>query len=95
MYTRVTTYNVDPSKIDEAIAGMEGIKNKIQSISGLQICISSMQSSGRGVVTAVYDGQESADAALPVVREVWSKFGDLLLGAPDSEGYEMVEDMLS
>jgi hypothetical protein len=95
MYTRVTTYNVDPSKVDEATAGMEGIKKKIQSISGLQVCISSMQSSGRGVVTAVYDSQESADAALPIVREVWSNFGDLLLGAPDSEGYEMVEDMLS
>ena len=95
MYTRVTTYSVDPSKVDEATAGMEDIKKKIQSISGLQVCISSMQSSGRGVVTAVYDSQESADAALPVVREVWSNFGDLLLGAPDSEGYEMVEDMLS
>jgi hypothetical protein len=54
-----------------------------------------MQSSGNGVVVAVYDSQESAEAALPVVKEAWSSIGELLLGAPASEVYEQVEDLLS
>ena len=94
MYTRVSNYQFDPSQTDAIVASMDDLKQKIQSISGLNTCITSWKENGSGVTIAVYDNQEAAEAAADQIMDIWSAIGQYLTAPPVTEVYETVENML-
>jgi len=95
MYARVSKYQFDPAQTDAIVASMDGLKQKIQLISGLNTCITSWKEDGSGVTIAIYESQEAAEAAADQIMEIWSAIGQYLTAAPVTEVYDTVENMLS
>lgn len=93
MYARLTSYRCDPARLDELTATLEGIRADIKAISGLVDVYSVWRGDGQGVTVAIYDSQASAEAAAEQVAGIWSKVADLLVGAPNPQTYENVEQL--
>ena len=53
MYTRVTTFQADPSKLDEMAAQVDGVAAEISGIAGLNVAHVSWRDDGAGNVTAI------------------------------------------
>ena len=91
MFSRITSYAMDPSKIDEIMSILDGVRGKIDSTPGLIQMINSVdRSSGKGVVVSVYPDEETANNALEYVKDIWSSFGDYLLAAPEISSGEVI-----
>lgn len=93
MFARITNYQGDPARLDDMTAKMGEIKVQVKAISGVVDVYSVWRADGRGVVTAIYDSQASAEAATQQVQAIWGGLADLLTGTPQSETYDNVEHM--
>ncbi len=94
MYARVTNFQVDATQTEAINAEIERLKPKIKAIPGIKSCLSSWREDGNGVTVAIYEDQESAEAAAETAKEIWSSMGQFLTSAPTTEFYDTVEDLL-
>lgn len=94
MFSRITHYQFDTSRTDEVVAKMGELKQLIQAIPGIKVCLSSWKEDGNGVTVAVYEDQAAAEAAQESVTAVWSTMAEFLTSPPSAEEYESAEDML-
>jgi hypothetical protein len=90
MYARVTTYQCDPSRLDDLTGKLDEIKAQVKAISGVVDVYSAWRADGNGVTAAIYESQAAAEAAASQVQAVWANLADLLVGAPNAEAYENV-----
>ena len=93
MYTRVTTFQADPSKLDEMAAQVDGVAAEISGIAGLNVAHVSWRDDGAGNVTAIYESQQAAEAATEQVMGVWSKLAEYLASSPTTETYNSVRKL--
>ncbi len=95
MYARVTTFQCDPSRLDELTSKLDEIKGQVNSISGVVDVYSAWRADGNGVTMAIYDSQAAAEAAVSQVQAIWGSLAGLLTGAPSTETYDNVERIKS
>lgn len=93
MYTRITTFKADPTKLDALEKSMDAVREQLKKVSGMVHCYSSWTGSGSGAVFAVYESQELAKAAADQVRSVWGSLAGMLTAPPSSSEYENVVDL--
>ena len=90
MYARITHYQVQRDKLDEALAIGRGIRADVSRIPGLRAFASFSRDDGKAVVIAVYENKVAAGAAAQYVTEVWKKLSAVLAGPPIMEEYSNV-----
>jgi quinol monooxygenase YgiN len=91
MYARVTTFKVDPSRLDELTAKITELSRLIKALPGMVDAYATWREDGQGVVIAIYQSREHADAAMRRLQVIWGSIADLLIGAPRTDTYERVE----
>ena len=94
MYTRITTFKVDPARMSELPAKIKQMQPSAKTLPGIIDVYVSWRSDGHGVVTSVYDSKTSADTATAQIQAIWGGLGDLLAGAPTTEAYDTVEQLV-
>ncbi len=94
MYARISTFQVKPDQIAAMLAVMPETGAKLKQVPGILECKSAIDSSGKGVVFALYPSPEAAALAADAIRGVWGGLMGFLAGPPSAGGYEHVNDLL-
>ena len=89
MYARITTFSTVPERYEDAKALAEELKPEIMALPGIKFWFDLANEDGSGAVVAIYDSKESAEAALPAVREIFGKFSEHLASEPQPHGYDV------
>ena len=93
MYARLTSFQVEPTKIEEMKGKLPSIKSQLESVAGLIDWYSVWRADGQGYVLTVFKDKASADASLEMARDIWSGLSNLLKGQPGPETFENVETL--
>ena len=88
-YARITKFKMKPDAIDEAVARLEGMKDKIMGMPGVLQFINAANDDGTGYVVSIVESKEIAEANTEALMAVWGAFADLLEGIPTPEGFEL------
>ncbi len=91
MYARVTTFQVDPSRLDELGTKIAEMKRLIEALPGLEDAYVAWRGDGQGAVVAVYRTRQEADAAMRRMQVIWGNVAGLLAAPPRTDAYENVE----
>ena len=94
MYARVTTFQCDPSRLDELAAIIDEVKPKIEELPGVVDVYGMWRSDGHGMVTGIYRSERAAVAAAPQVLEIWGGLAGFLTATPRTETYDYVVRIL-
>lgn len=90
MYARVTTYQCDPSQLEEMAAQMDAVKSAVESIEGIVSTYTVWRTDGQGVTMSIYSSEAAADAATEQVKSVWTDMANFITGVPQIEAYQHV-----
>lgn len=90
MYARLTTYQMNPERLEEALALADEIKPEIMAIDGIKVWLNLGNEDGSGAVLTVYESSEAAEAAEPQAMQIWGRFADMLTAPPNPQGYEVL-----
>lgn len=94
MYARVSRYQMKSGSFEEAQRMVESMRPQIKAIPGIRDWLNvGRADDGKGVVIALYDSKEAAEAALGSARQIWAQFADHLAAEPEVEAYDVVMDM--
>ena len=94
MYARVTSFKVDPSRLNELPAKLKEMTPAAKALPGIIDVYAAWRADGQGVVTAVYKSKADADAAVGKIQALWGTLASLLKGAPNTDAYDTVEHMV-
>ena len=94
MYARVTTYQVDPARINEMDAALGELRGHCKSLPGILVYNTVWREDGRGISTTIYDCRASADEAAAKLEYIWASFSDLLIEEPVTELFNRTANML-
>ena len=94
MYARVTTYHVDPARLDEMAAELSDLRAHCKTLPGIVVYNTVWREDGRGVSTTVYDCRASAEEAAAKLRYIWGSFSKLCIEEPVTELFDRTADML-
>ena len=94
MYARVTSFQVDPTKIEEMRAKLPSIKPQLEKMAGLVDWYSVWRADGQGYVFTVFKDKATADASLGLARDIWGGLSKLLKGQPKPETFDNVETLI-
>ncbi|OUS07469.1 hypothetical protein A9Q96_06045 [Rhodobacterales bacterium 52_120_T64] len=90
MFARITRYKMKDGSRDDATAIMEGLKEEIMSLPGMQQFINSMDEDGSGHIIAIVESRTTSEANALRIKELWGTFSDLLERAPEMVGHDIV-----
>ncbi len=93
MYARVTSFQCDPSRIDDWAAKIAEMKPQVKMLPGIVDIYGAWRDDGHGVVTAIYRSQRAADAAAPQALVIFGGLSGFLTSTPRTETYDNVEHM--
>ena len=93
MYARMTSFQVEPAKIEEMKAKLPTIKSQLERVAGLVDWYGVWRDDGQGFVLTVFKDKASADASLGMARDIWGELSNLLRGQPKPETFENVETL--
>ena len=91
MYTRITTFNVNPESFDESDALAAKIKPAVLAIPGVEHYFRARNEDGTATTIAIYKDREAADAATDTVKGLFAQFADFMTSPPQASGYEIKE----
>ena len=91
MFARVTAYRMNPDSEDEVVAMLDDIRAQTAKLGGLISSYTMWNDDGTGQTIAIYENEAAADAAVPVVQQMWGGLADHLLAAPEMTTYSKVE----
>jgi hypothetical protein len=91
MYARVTSFKVDPARLDELPAKIKQMQPLAKALPGIIDIYAAWRSDGQGVVTSIYRSKADADAAVARIQALWGTFASLLASAPHTDTYDTVE----
>ena len=63
----------------------------IKALPGMVDAHAAWREDGQGVVVAIYQSREHADAAMRRLQVIWGDLADLLVGSPRTDVYESVQ----
>jgi quinol monooxygenase YgiN len=90
MYARITTFKVDPARLDDLAAKIGEMAPRAKALPGLVDAYCSWRGDGQGVMVAVYRSKADADAAVGRIQALFGSVVGLLSGAPNTDTYENV-----
>ena len=90
MYARVTTFKVDPARLQELSAKIKEMGPRAKALPGMVDAYGVWRGDGQGVVVAVYQSKAAADAAVAKIQALWGDLAGLLSGAPRTDTYDNV-----
>ena len=94
MYIKVTTYGFDESRLDEALAKMDGaVRKDLQSIAGLESVDEWRIGEGQGMIISRYDSEESATAAQPKIQEILGEMAEYMTSPPEVKAGDVIWTM--
>ena len=64
MYARITSFRVDPARLDELPAKIQKIQPAAKSLAGVVDIYLAWRGDGHGTITAIYHSKADADAAV-------------------------------
>ena len=67
------------------------MRPRAKALPGMVDIYAAWRADGQGVVVAVYESKEAADAAVARIQALWGDLAGLLRGAPRTDVYETVE----
>ena len=88
MYARVTSFKVDPARLQELSAKIEEMGPRAKALPGIVDAYAAWRGDGQGVVVAIYRSKEDADRAVARIQALWGDLAGLLSGAPKTDAYE-------
>jgi hypothetical protein len=91
MYARVTSFKVDPARLDELPAKIKKMQPLARALPGIVDIYIAWRADGQGVVTAIYRTKAEADAAVARLQVLWGTVADLFNVAPRTDVYDTVE----
>lgn len=94
MYARITSYQIDPSRIVEMTALLAELKGKCNSLPGILVYYTVWREDGQGVSTTIYDCRASAVEATAMLQGIWDEFSAILIAEPVTEYYTNTKNML-
>ena len=94
MYARITTYQIDTSRIDEMTELLAELKGKCNSLPGILFYHTVWREDGQGVSTTIYDCRASAIEATAMLQGIWDEFSSILIAEPETEYYTNTKNML-
>jgi hypothetical protein len=83
MFLRVSTYQVDPSKVDDMDAKIDEVREKLSGLAGLKHASAGRDENGNAATIAIWESEEAANAAEETVSGVWASIGHLLTAPPE------------
>ncbi len=93
MYARISTYQADPTKLNELATKFKELKAELSAIPGVVDIYAVWRFDGQGIITAIYENQASALASTSQVQTIWDGMKEILTAAPQVEVYENVEHL--
>jgi len=90
MYARITHYEVQVERIQDAQDLFRASLGFIRKVRGLELFTNFMGEDGGGLLVAVYENKVAAGAAAPLVQKFWDRFTDLLRTPPLLEEFNTV-----
>ena len=90
MYARVTTFKVDPARLQELSAKIKEMGPRAKALPGMVDAYAAWRGDGQGVVVAIYQSKEDADRAVARIQALWGDLAGLLSGAPKTDIFENV-----
>jgi quinol monooxygenase YgiN len=94
MYVRVTSFKVDPARLQELSAKVAEMAPRAKALPGIIDVYAAWRADGQGAVVAVYNSKADADAAAPKIQAIWGTLASLLQGAPATDAYDSVEHIV-
>lgn len=88
MYVRVTTFQVDTSRLGELDAKVEKLSHLIKALPGMVDAYATWRDDGQGVVVAIYESRDHAEAAMRRLQVIWGTLADLLTAPPRTDAYD-------
>ena len=88
MYVRVTSFKVDPARLPELAAKIEQMGPRAKALPGMIDAYAAWRADGQGVLVAIYQSKETADAAVARIQAIWGNLAGLVSGAPRTDAYE-------
>jgi hypothetical protein len=88
MYVRVTNFKVDPSRLPELSAKIKELGPRAKALPGMIDAYAAWRADGQGVLVAIHQSKESADAAVARIQAIWGNLAGLVSGAPRTDAYE-------
>lgn len=90
MYARITSFKVDPARLDELPAKIKKMQPLARALPGVVDIYIAWRADGQGVVTAIYQSKAEADAAIARLQVLWGTVADLFNAAPRTDVYDTV-----
>jgi hypothetical protein len=88
MYVRVTSFKVDPARLPELPAKIEEMRPRAKALPGMIDAYAAWRADGQGVLVAIYQSKEAADAAVARIQAIWGNLAGLVSAAPRTDAYE-------
>jgi len=88
MYVRVTSFKVDPARLPELSAKIEEMGPRAKALPGIIDAYAAWRADGQGVLVAIYQNKETADAAVARIQAIWGNLAGLVSVAPRTDAYE-------
>jgi hypothetical protein len=90
MFARITTFQCDPSRIDEATEKLAALKPEIKKLPGIVDVYGAWRDDGHAIVTSIYRTRRAALAAAPKALMLFGGLSDYLNSTPRTETYDNV-----
>ncbi len=94
MYARVTSFKVDPDRLDELPASIERIQPLARALPGIVDLYIAWRADGQGSITAIYGSKAEADTAVARLQVLWGAVAGLLKTAPRTDAYDSVQHVV-
>ena len=79
MFARTTAYRMNPDSEDKVLAMLDDIRTEIAKLDGLILTYTMWNDDGTGQTVAIYESEAAANAATPVIQQVWGGLANHLL----------------
>jgi hypothetical protein len=88
MYVRVTSFKVDPARLQELSAKVAEMAPRAKALPGIIDVYAAWRGDGQGVLVAIYRSKEDADRAVARIQAMWGSLAGLVADAPRTDAYE-------
>ena len=75
MYVRVTSFKVDPARLQEVSEKIAEMGPRAKALPGMIDIYAAWRGDGQGVVVAIYRSKEDADRAVARIQAMWGRPG--------------------
>jgi quinol monooxygenase YgiN len=93
MYTRVTSFKIDPARIAELSDKIREMRRKVQALPGLAHAYAAWRPDGHGIIVALYQDKAAAERAVARLQALWGELAGLVAGAPRIDVYDNAEQL--